>query len=71
MNYPHKLLMLTMIIFFPLLQAQTQNEEELPTLELLEFLGEWENSEGEWIDPEKMEDEDFVNLLRLTAEEDE
>ena len=40
MNYPHKLLMLTMIIFFPLLQAQTQNEEELPTLELLWFISD-------------------------------
>ena len=27
------------------------SEEELPSLEMLEFLAEWETDDGEWIDP--------------------
>jgi hypothetical protein len=30
-------------------------DEEAPTTELLEFLGEWETSDGEWIDPIEVE----------------
>ncbi len=26
-------------------------ESEVPTLELLEFLAEWQDEEGDWIDP--------------------
>ena len=71
MNCRHKLLIFMMIMLSPLLQAETEGNEEAPTLELLEFLGEWETSDGQWIDPAVLEDEDFANLLRLTDEEDE
>lgn len=27
------------------------NEDETPSMELLEFLGEWETQDGEWFDP--------------------
>lgn len=30
-------------------------ESEMPSLELLEFLGDWETDDGEWIDPEELE----------------
>jgi len=30
-------------------------ETEMPSLELLEFLGDWETDDGEWIDPEELE----------------
>jgi hypothetical protein len=71
MNCRLSVLVISMIILSPLLQAETQNEEEIPTIELLEFLGEWQENDGEWLDPEELEDEDFANLLRLTSEEDE
>ena len=71
MNCRHSLLVLMMIIFSPLLQAETQRDEESPTLELLEFLGEWETSDGEWLDPTELEDDDFAKLMSLTDEEDE
>ncbi|MDH5762236.1 MAG: hypothetical protein OEZ51_04585 [Nitrospinota bacterium] len=32
-----------------------QEDMEMPSLELLEFLGNWETDDGEWIDPEEME----------------
>ena len=71
MNCRLSSLVISMIILSPLVQAETQNEEEVPTMAFLEFLGEWEGNNGEWLDPEELEDEDFVNLLRLTSEEDE
>jgi len=30
-------------------------ESEMPSLEFLEFLGDWETEDGEWIDPEELE----------------
>ena len=71
MNYPHRLLVLMMITLSPILHAETEANEEIPSIEFLEFLGEWEDSDGEWLDPEELEDEDFAKLLRLTDEEDE
>jgi hypothetical protein len=43
-----------------LAQEPDQNREateemEMPSLELLEFLGDWETEDGEWIDPEELE----------------
>ena len=70
MNYRHSLIVLMMTILSPLLQAETQKDEDAPTPELLEFLGEWETSSGEWIDPEALADEDFAKLLSLTRDED-
>ncbi len=71
MNCRHRLLVILMFILSPSLQAEPQKEEESPTPALLEFLGEWENSDGQWIDPEEFADEDFANLLKLTNEEDD
>jgi len=36
--------------------AESGNHSGAPPLELLEFLGEWENRDGEWIDPMEFED---------------
>jgi len=45
--------MLTPFIFsLPGLAA----EQPTPSLELLEFLGEWETDDGEWVDPEVVAD---------------
>jgi hypothetical protein len=30
-------------------------EEEQPSLEMLEFLADWETSEGRWIDPTELD----------------
>lgn len=41
---------------FPLLllAGSVPAEEMSPSMELLEFLGEWENENGEWVDPEEL-----------------
>ena len=37
-------------------KAREKSEEsEMPSLEFLEFLGDWETEDGEWIDPEELE----------------
>ena len=35
-------------------RESTENTE-MPSLEFLEFLGDWETDDGEWIDPEELE----------------
>jgi len=43
-------------------------ESEMPSLELLEFLGDWETDDGEWIDPEELEQ---IALIDQEQEEHE
>lgn len=44
-------------------ETDAGKEEELPSMELLEFLGEWETEDGEWIDPEELDE------IALTGQE--
>jgi hypothetical protein len=44
---------------------ENTEETETPSLELLEFLGDWEMDDGEWIDPEELEQ------IALTDQEQE
>lgn len=43
--------------------AGAEADGEPPSLEFLEFLGQWETDEGEWISPEDLANEDFVELI--------
>lgn len=37
-------------------QVREESENtEMPSREFLEFLGDWETDDGEWIDPEELE----------------
>ena len=69
MSFPPRLVLLTMILTAPIAHSQTEQEAEIPTEELLEFLGEWETEDGEWLDPEELEEEDFAELLQITDDE--
>ena len=35
--------------------AASAEEVEAPPLELLEYLGEWEDSDGKWVDPQMLQ----------------
>lgn len=59
-----------LISLVPFLSSAAESEQA-PTLELLEFLGQWETDEGEWIDPSELDNDKFVELLDATATEDE
>ncbi len=52
--------------------AETAKREEIPSVELLEFLSEWETDQGEWAGPAQFEDDSFDQLFEdnRNAEED-
>ena len=66
MNYRHSLILMLMIQFSSILQATSEQDNGAPSLDLLEFLGEWESSDGEWLDPAEFEDNDFAKLIEST-----
>jgi hypothetical protein len=43
--------------------AMAEEQDEAPPLELLEYLGEWGDGEGQWLDPE------LLQLVLLTGGE--
>lgn len=45
-----------------------QQENTLPDLEFLEFLGSFETDSGEWVNPENLASEDFDALLSSALE---
>ena len=48
-----------------------KNKETMPSIEFLEFLGEWETEEGEWIDPIEYENEELGKLIEAAIETDD
>lgn len=40
----------------PVLAVERKAKEEAPSLEMLEFLGEWQTGEGVWFDPTDKEE---------------
>ena len=53
-------------------QAREGSEEsDIPSLELLEFLGDWETDDGEWIDPEELEQIALSDEERETYEDEQ
>lgn len=60
------------MLFFcsmPSLLAEEQlNNEQMPSMDFIEFLGEWETEQGEWIDPVDLENEETGQLIETTSE---
>jgi len=44
-------LLLAAVLLLSLVHPVMAADEEIPSTELLEFLGEWETKEGEWFNP--------------------
>ena len=42
-----------------------------PSLQFLEFLGQWETSDGKWLSPTELVDESFGQLLDMLNKQDE
>lgn len=49
--------LVNIIILMSLFQSVWAMDDEVD-LDLLEFLGEWETDEGEWVDPEQLDEEE-------------
>jgi hypothetical protein len=45
------------------------SNEVLPSMDFLEFIGEWETEEGEWIDPLDLEREETGQLIETISEQ--
>ena len=58
------------IIFFLLINPVLASEEEenLPSMEFLEFLADWSDDDGEWLDPVDLEK---MNLPEQEHKEDD
>jgi hypothetical protein len=61
------------ILFFlcsitSLFAEEQMDSETTPSIAFLEFLGEWETEQGEWIDPLDLEDEELGKLIETTIE---
>lgn len=48
--------------------AENEQSEDVPDLEFLEFLGQFETDAGEWIDPDSLLTEEFSELLEASTE---
>jgi hypothetical protein len=48
-------------------ESNSSETFEIPDLEFIEFLGQWETDEGEWIDPNSLLGSDFAGLLDAAA----
>lgn len=47
------------------IEANAATDDNKPSMELLEFLGEWQTKDGEWVDPMR-----FLNVSEEDLEKD-
>ena len=72
MKFPLNGLILMIISLLPTLNlAGTANLDVLPSVELLEFLSEWETDQGEWAGPAQFEDDSFDQLFEEKVNDEE
>ena len=55
----------------PEVDTRTGQTEDAPSLEFLEFLGEFETQEGDWIDPEELEQMELADAQPDSKEADD
>jgi hypothetical protein len=48
-----------------------ETQQETPSLEMLEFLGQWETANGEWIDPASLEEMSLDKQKQTQGEQNE
>ncbi|MGB5260143.1 MAG: hypothetical protein WBO34_06405 [Gammaproteobacteria bacterium] len=48
--------------------ASAAEEDSLPGMALLEFLAEWETSDGQWVDPVELDEADEPGLEEAVPE---
>lgn len=68
MSYPLSLVIVSFIFFSSTIYAEEQKEESAISIELLEFLGEWETDDGDWVDPMEFDDDYFATINPETGE---
>ena len=71
MHYRVSMSVMMMLLSFSSLHAEESSTTESPSIDFLEFLGEWETEDGEWIDPVELENEVYANLNGASEETDD
>lgn len=51
--------------------AAGADQTEAPSPEFLEFIGEWQTDDGEWIGPDELESSGYAGLGRVVQPEQE
>ena len=69
MSYPLKSLFVMLLLFPLFISAEENKGEDQLSIELLEFLAEWETADGEWIDPNEMKEDSFEQFLNVADQE--
>lgn len=49
-------------------ESKAADEQDTPSMELLEFLGEWQTKDGDWVDPMRFLDVQEDDLKTATSE---
>jgi hypothetical protein len=50
------------------LYAEEQmNNDMMPSMDFIVFLGEWETEEGEWVDPVQLDNDEIDKLIEITS----
>ena len=67
----YKRLMLSICLLMSFTQAPAETTVELPSDELLDFLGQWQQVDGEWMDPTELQDISMLEQDSLKGEKNE
>lgn len=68
---PVKPLLLTTILLLICSPAFSEQQEEIPSEELLDFLGQWEQVDDEWIDPTQLQEISMLDKKSIKGETDD
>ena len=64
---------LLLFLISPLYAEELTSDEQqatMPSIEFLEFLGEWETEQGEWMDLEILEDNEIGKILETNTNDE-
>ena len=64
-------LLLSAVLFLVCIPAQADQQTEQPSEELLDFLGQWEKVDDEWIDPTQLQEISMLEEKDLKGETDD
>ena len=49
---------------------EQNNSDSVPSMAFLEYLGEWTSDDGDWIDPEDLDNDDIGKFIEAIIETD-
>ncbi|MFV2055625.1 MAG: hypothetical protein ACC707_04115 [Thiohalomonadales bacterium] len=62
---PNPYILFIVVSLLVLIIPAAYAEEEMPSMEFLEYLGEWETKEGQWVDPTVLAEEQSLENVEI------